>query len=154
MWSRMAGEGTCYTFHITVNKSTIIMASATRPMYGWGFSWSTTPSCGWVTFKVDISRWRWRWLGPSVFRVPTNTTLLPSHSIIGCCHAVHAPLSSSCSRVLIVGIMRGRGIATLLLRMRIIVVTIISCRGSHHFSITIATSIWNIGGVAHTPASI
>ena len=50
MWSRMAGQGTCYTFHITV---TVVMT----PPYGRGPTWATTAFDGRVPLKIDITRW-------------------------------------------------------------------------------------------------
>ena len=55
----MAGQGTCYTFHITV---TVVKA----PPYRRGPTRATTAFDGRVTLEIDISRRGRRRLGPSV----------------------------------------------------------------------------------------
>ena len=60
MWSRIAGQGTCYTFHITV---TVVV----HPPYRRSPSGSPTPFDGRVPLKVDISRRGWGRLCSPVF---------------------------------------------------------------------------------------
>ena len=153
MWSRMAGQGTCYTFHITFT---------VMPPNRWGPAWAPTTFDRRIPLKIDISRWGRGWLSSSILKRWTPARIAPSllmlqggvhrhrlptllspHVFIVRVKVPTAPLGHS---HLLLGLGCGTTISWLSTRTPSghsgrIIIPLVLLSGNHHFSITVSTVV-------------